>query len=72
MTSRETSRQLSEIRRYPGIIPVCAYCAEVRGDDGKWYRVEDDLNSLPPRTLSHGICSNCVKLHLEGEEIGKE
>ena len=72
MNSRETSRQLSEIRRLLKVVPVCAYCGRVRGDDGAWYRVKDDLNRLPPKTLSHGICGRCVKLHHPEEEIEPE
>lgn len=49
------------IRVLKGLIPICANCKKVRGDDGFWEQVEVYIRDHSEADFSHSICPNCVK-----------
>jgi hypothetical protein len=58
----ELQRALASLKTLSGLIPVCAWCRQVRADQGYW----DDLESFVERNtdagFTHGICPDCCRL----------
>lgn len=49
---------LAEVENLQDLLPVCAWCRKVRGDQGLWQGVEAYLQGKGTR-LTHGICPQC-------------
>lgn len=57
---------LSEVKALSGLIPICAWCKNVRNDKGYWSTVEQYVQAHTDVSFSHGICPECrEKLHAE-------
>jgi hypothetical protein len=54
---------LSEVKTLRGILPTCAYCKNIRDDQGEWHQLEYYIQSHTEAKFSHGICPGCVKEH---------
>ena len=46
-----------------GIVPICAYCKQIRDDKGYWNQVEEYVSRHTDAEFSHGICPDCIKKH---------
>jgi GAF domain-containing protein len=56
--------EVAELRR---LVPVCAWCRNVRDDAGFWYRVDQYLEHHSLHEVTHGICPACAeKVRREG------
>ncbi|MCH8135582.1 MAG: CHASE3 domain-containing protein [Proteobacteria bacterium] len=67
-TVGKLERLLSEIKTLEGIIPICAYCKEIRNDKGAWEKLEYYVGSHSNAQFSHGICPECmVKVSAENK-----
>lgn len=53
-----------------GLLPICARCKNVRGDDGYWKRIEEYLTEQGRTGLTHGLCPTCE--HTLLDEASKE
>lgn len=51
--------RLNEIQTLRGIIPICAYCKQVRNDEGYWEQVEAYISRRSQVDFSHGLCPAC-------------
>lgn len=54
---------LDEIKTLRGIIPICAYCKNVRNDPGSWEQIEEYVTTHTHAQFTHGICPDCEKKH---------
>lgn len=54
------TRRIETLR---GIVPICAYCKEVRDDRGYWNQVEAYVAKYTDAQFSHSICPKCMKKH---------
>ena len=61
----ELRKALDEIKTLRGIIPICAYCKQIRDDEGLWSRVEAYIEKHTKAEFSHGICPACYKKEVE-------
>lgn len=61
---------LQNIKQLHGILPICAWCKKIRGNDEYWHSVEDYISSHSEIDFTHGICPECLKK--EKEELSKE
>ena len=52
---------ITEVVELRGILPICAGCKKVRGDDRYWEQVESYFGKHSDLRLSHGLCPECVK-----------
>jgi K+-sensing histidine kinase KdpD len=52
---------LADVKQLEGLIPICMYCKQVRGDAGYWERIEAYVSSRSGATFTHGICPECVR-----------
>jgi len=51
---------LKEIKILQGILPICSYCKNVRGDEGSWEQMESYISTHSDTEFSHGICPDCL------------
>lgn len=54
-------KNLKEIRTLRGLLPMCAWCKNVRDDKGYWKRVETYIEEHTDASFTHGICPQCLK-----------
>jgi DNA-binding NtrC family response regulator len=52
-------RSLKEIKTLRGLLPICAWCKNIRDDKGYWKNVEEYITELTGTFLTHGICPAC-------------
>lgn len=58
---RQLKQALADVKQLRGIIPICAWCKNIRDDSDYWNSVEDYLASQSEVTFTHSICPDCVK-----------
>ncbi len=56
----QLQKTLAEIKTLSGLIPICAWCKNVRSDSGYWQTVEQYVRSHSDASFSHGVCPNCA------------
>jgi PleD family two-component response regulator len=61
----ELEKVLSEIKVLQGIIPICAYCKNIRDDQGYWNKVEKYVSDHTEAKFSHGICPICFEKEIK-------
>jgi AmiR/NasT family two-component response regulator len=66
--NRRLSRELSELNRLVGVLPICAYCKKIRDEEGQWTQIEVYIRDRTEVEFSHSICPDCVK-RLTEEQI---
>jgi hypothetical protein len=59
----DLSQRLADIQDLRSLIPICAYCKNVRNDKGYWQKVEEYIEHHFPAEFSHGICPDCIRKH---------
>lgn len=63
----ELQLALEEVDRLEGLIPICAYCKNVRNEKDYWEQVELYVETHSTARFSHGICPSCLA-RVEAEE----
>ena len=56
----ELREALREVRTLTGFLPICAWCKNIRQDDGYWESVETYITEHSDASFTHGICPNCL------------
>ena len=51
----------SEIKTLSGLLPICAWCKNIRDDKGYWFRLEEYFESRSEIDFTHGICPDCAR-----------
>jgi CheY-like chemotaxis protein len=57
---RELQEALNTIKTLSGLLPICAWCKNVRDDSGYWMRVEQYVEQHSQATFSHSVCPECA------------
>jgi len=65
----ELEATLSRVKQLEGIIPICAYCKNIRDDQDVWRKVEKYINVHPEAQFSHGICPDCLEKEIKKMEV---
>lgn len=65
----ELQLALDQVDRLEGLIPICAYCKNVRNEKDYWERVERYVESRSTARFSHGICPSCFDRFAEEENL---
>jgi hypothetical protein len=52
---------ISEITMLRALIPICARCKKIRGDDEYWKNVETYFNDFLGIDFTHGFCPDCAR-----------
>ena len=56
----ELKTTLAQVKTLSGLIPICAWCKNVRSDTGYWQTVEQYMRTHSGASFSHGVCPNCA------------
>jgi hypothetical protein len=48
-----------------GLLPICAWCKQVRDDEGYWEEIETFVAARSDAHFTHSVCPSC----LEGMEL---
>ena len=70
----ELAKRLKEIKTLRGLLPMCAWCRNIRDDKGYWKNLEAYIQEHTDAAFSHGICPECMKKVIPElyEEIQRE
>jgi PAS domain S-box-containing protein len=52
---------LATVKTLRGLLPLCAWCKQVRNDEGYWKHLEAHIQDRLDVTFTHGICPNCAE-----------
>jgi sigma-B regulation protein RsbU (phosphoserine phosphatase) len=69
----ELQAALSSVKQLSGLLPICAYCKRIRGDDQYWQQLEAYIADHSDAQFSHGICPTCyaaVSVQLDDDKRG--
>lgn len=58
---RKLEAALAEVKTLSGMIPICAWCKSIRGDQNYWLTVEEYMRVRTGVGFTHCICPNCEK-----------
>ncbi len=58
---RDLEEALAQVKRFKGLLPICAWCKQVRNDRGDWSSLEEYLQEHTDAQFSHAICPPCRK-----------
>lgn len=59
----ELRRALADFRLVEQLLPICAWCRDVRNPDGSWRALHDYVAAAMP--VTHGMCPRCSKSMLQ-------
>lgn len=54
-------KSLKEIKTLRGLLPMCAWCKNIRDDQGYWKNVAAYIEEHTEAEFTHGICPECLK-----------
>jgi PAS domain S-box-containing protein len=57
----ELRKTLAHVKALSGLIPICAWCKNVRSDTGYWQTVEQYVRTHSDASFSHGVCPSCAE-----------
>jgi PAS domain S-box-containing protein len=57
----ELQGALAQVKALSGLIPICAWCKNIRNDKGYWQNVEQYVRSNTDATFTHGVCPDCAE-----------
>ncbi len=71
----ELQEALAKVETLSGLLPMCAWCKNIRNDEGYWQTVEQYISEHSKAEFTHGICFDCMKKEFPEayeETIGKD
>lgn len=69
---RDLEEALAHVQQLQGLIPICAWCRQVRNDQNFWERVESYLARRSGLQFTHAICPTCRAAVTADLEQGRE
>lgn len=64
----ELRRALDDLKQLSGMLPLCAWCNNVRDDKGYWTKIEQYLQERRVM-VTHSICESCQATHFATGEV---
>ncbi|MCH8912423.1 MAG: hypothetical protein IIA33_02525 [Planctomycetes bacterium] len=55
----ELQTALADVKTLSGLLPICAWCRQVRSDEGYWTQLESFVSEHSDTDFTHGICPTC-------------
>jgi DNA-binding response OmpR family regulator len=52
---------LGKVKTLSGLLPICAYCKNIRNDKGYWSQIETYIEDHSEADFSHSVCPKCAK-----------
>ena len=68
----ELRQALAEVKQLTGLLPICAWCKNIRDDQNYWHTVEEYLASHSDAQFTHGMCPTCYAKMLEDPALADE
>ncbi len=62
---KELQAAATQIKTLRGLLPMCMYCKKIRDDKEYWQQVDSYIIAHSEARLSHGICPDCYKKHIQ-------
>ncbi len=59
--NRQLQESLAKIQTLSGLLPICAWCKQIRNDEGYWQTVEAYIEGHSKAEFTHSICPECSK-----------
>ena len=63
---RALEEAFAHVHQLQGLIPICAWCRQVRSDGNFWEKVESYLGKRSGLQFTHAICPSCKDKQIEG------
>ena len=57
----ELQAAVAKVRTLSGLLPICAFCKNIRDDKGYWKRIETYISENSEAEFSHSICPKCAR-----------
>ena len=57
----ELEEALANVKTLSGLLPICAWCKNVRDDKGYWNQIESYISAHSETDFTHSICPDCAK-----------
>jgi hypothetical protein len=67
-TNAELQAAIAEVKVLRGMLPICAWCKDVRDDGGRWEQIETYITRNSHATFTHGLCPACLREQLQSLE----
>ena len=58
---KNLQKALEDVKTLSGMLPICAWCKNIRNDEGYWQKIEAYLKSHSDLDFTHSICNDCAK-----------
>jgi hypothetical protein len=58
---RELHASHNALQKLTSLLPLCAWCKNIRDSNGKWSRLEEYLQDEKGIEITHGICPDCIE-----------
>ncbi len=58
---QKLQQAIAEVKTLTGLIPICAWCKNIRDDKGYWNQIEAYIKEHSDADFSHSICPKCLK-----------
>ena len=56
----ELQTALADIKTLSGLLPMCAWCKQIRNDEGYWTKLETYISDRFEARFTHCICPQCA------------
>jgi CHASE3 domain sensor protein len=57
----ELRQALATVKTLSGLLPICAWCKDIRDDQGYWKQLEEYIHDHTEANFTHGICPDCLE-----------
>ena len=61
--SHDLAQSLAKVKVLEDLLPICAWCRQVRDTAGRWHSTEDYFKSQLNVAVTHGMCPSCYAEH---------
>jgi hypothetical protein len=51
------------VKTLEGFLPICAFCKDIRDDEGEWAKVECYIGARTSAQFTHTFCPTCAQVH---------
>ena len=65
----DLQKALEDVQTLSGLLPICAWCKNIRDDSGYWQSVEKYLRAHSSAQFSHSICPDCYQQMRDEEPL---
>lgn len=65
ISQMELQKALRQVKTLKGLLPICAYCKNIRDESNYWQRVESYMSSHLEVEFSHSVCDQCKEKVLQ-------